>query len=225
MRRETTPAEFWDRMRSGGGRGRRRPERAPAPEPQPARMEQAPQPDWASAAPSEPRPSNGRGQGESKELSFADLMKHLTDQTTTLVQQKMRLAQAELQQKERKSGLATGMFAAGGVVPFFGVGTLIAVAVLALSTVLAAWLAALIVGGLILASVGVAALMGKSQIEQATPPARSQQIVETGKEDVDQVAEDRTEMIDSGWAADTALTDEARADAEQLREESAGTRA
>ncbi len=78
------------------------------------------------------------------------------------------------------------MLGIGGLVAFFGAATLIAALVLALATALAPWLSALIVGVVLLAVAGGAALVGKKQIEQATPPV-PQQTVETVKQDVDHV--------------------------------------
>jgi membrane protein implicated in regulation of membrane protease activity len=96
------------------------------------------------------------------------------------------LAQAELQEKGKKVGIGAGMFGIGGLVAFFGAATLIAAVVLALATVLAPWLSALIVGVVLLAVAGGAALVGKKQIEQATPLS-PEQTVETVKQDVDRV--------------------------------------
>lgn len=120
----------------------------------------------------------------SEDAPVGELVKQLTEQTKTLVKQEMRLAQVELQEKGKKFGLGAGMFGAGGLAAFFGAAVLIGALVLALSTALAAWLAALIVAVVLLAAAGAAALMGKKQIEQATPPM-PEQTVETVKEDVE----------------------------------------
>ena len=98
----------------------------------------------------------------------------------------MRLAQVELQEKGKKFGVGAGMFGAGGLVAFFGMAAVIVAIVLALATAIAAWLSALIVGVVLLAVAGAAALMGKKQIEQATP-AMPEQTIETVKEDVEHV--------------------------------------
>ena len=121
-----------------------------------------------------------------RDESIGELVKQLSTQTSTLVRQEMRLAQAELQEKGKKAGLGAGMFGASGIVAFLGAGTLIAAIVLALATALDSWLAALIVAVVLLAAAGVAALMGKKQIEQATPPA-PEQAMESVKRDVDTV--------------------------------------
>ncbi len=56
---------------------------------------------------------------------------------------------------------------------FFAAAALITATVVALSTALAAWLSALVVGLVLLAAAGAAALTGEKQIEQATPPRPS----------------------------------------------------
>ncbi len=117
---------------------------------------------------------------------IGDLVKQLSEQTSTLVRQEMRLAQAELQEKGKKAGIGAGMFGASGLVAFFGAATLIAATVLALATALDSWLSALIVGVVLLLVAGVAAVLGKQQLEQATPPA-PEQAIESIKQDVETV--------------------------------------
>ena len=127
-----------------------------------------------------------RGSNQLGDQPIGDLVKQLSEQTATLVRQEMKLAQAELQEKGKKAGIGAGMFGASGLVAFFGAACLIAAAVLALATAVDSWLAALIVGVVLLAAAGVAALMGKKQIEEATPPA-PEQAMSSMKRDVDTV--------------------------------------
>ena len=127
-----------------------------------------------------------RGSNQLEDQPIGDLVKQLSEQTATLVRQEMKLAQTELQEKGKKAGIGAGMFGAGGLVAFFGAATLIAAAVLALATAVDSWLAAVIVGVVLLLVAGVAALLGKKQIEQATPPA-PEQAVQSTKRDIDTV--------------------------------------
>jgi membrane protein implicated in regulation of membrane protease activity len=62
------------------------------------------------------------------------------------------------------------LFGGGGVLALYAVGTLIVAVVLLLAEVVAAWLAALIVGVALLAIAGVLALLGGRQVRQAVPP-------------------------------------------------------
>lgn len=133
----------------------------------------------------EPRPPAESGP---KDAPVGDLVKQLTEQIKTLVRQEMRLAQVELQEKGKKVGMGAGLFGAGGLVGFFGAATMIVALVLAIDTALPAWLAALIVGVVLLAGAGIAALLGKKQIEKATPPA-PEEAIESVKQDVATVKE------------------------------------
>jgi uncharacterized membrane protein YqjE len=153
------------------------PERAPAPTPSPV----------ATAPPPVPPPPQS-SPGQEQEPSVSDLVKQLSEQTSTLVKQEMQLAQAELKEKGKKAGMGAGLFGAGGLVGFFGAAVLIAAIVLALSTVVDAWLSALIVGVVLLLAAGVAALLGKKQVEKATPPA-PEQAIGSVKRDVQTVKE------------------------------------
>jgi uncharacterized membrane protein YqjE len=150
------------------------------------------QPSGAAPTPYRPKPNPPNAQeaagSDSEEPAVGDLLKQLTDQTKTLVKQEVRLAQVELQEKGKKLGIGAGLFGAGGLVAFFGAATLIVALVLLIATALAPWLSALIVAVLLLAAAGAAALKGKQQIEQATPPV-PEQAAETVKEDVQHVKE------------------------------------
>jgi uncharacterized membrane protein YqjE len=127
-----------------------------------------------------------RGTNQAGDQSVSDLVTQLSEQTATLVRQEMKLAQTELQEKGKKAGIGAGMFGASGLVAFFGAACLIAAAVLALATAVDSWLAAVIVGVVLLAVAGVAALLGKKQIEEATPPA-PETAMRSMKRDVDTV--------------------------------------
>ena len=98
----------------------------------------------------------------------------------------MQLATAELQEKGKRAGIGAGLFGGAGVVMLYGVGALVAAVILLLATALAAWLSALIVAVVLLAGAGIAALMGKKQVEQAVPP-QPEQAIQSTKRDVDHV--------------------------------------
>ena len=111
------------------------------------------------------------------------LVHRLSEQIPELVRSELRLAQAELTEKGKRAGLGVGMFSVAGLLAVFGVATLIATAILALDLVLPAWAAALVVAVLVLAAAGGAALVGKKEVQQATPPAPEMTIASV-KEDV-----------------------------------------
>src|SRR5918911_938457 len=113
----------------------------------------------------------------------SELLKQLSDQTTTLVRQEIELAKLEVREKGKKAGVGAGMFGGAGVFGLYAVGALTATIILALSTFLAGWLAALIVTVVYGAIAGVLALRGKSQVKEAAPPM-PEQAVDSTKEDV-----------------------------------------
>jgi uncharacterized membrane protein YqjE len=124
-----------------------------------------------------------------RDHSIGELLKQLSEETSTLVRQELALARAELEQQGKRAGKGAGMLGGAGVGGLLTLGTLTATAVALLDTAMATWVAALIVTLVWAAISGVLALQGKNQIQQATPPAP--QTVETVKEDV-QWAKTRT---------------------------------
>lgn len=104
-----------------------------------------------------------------REPSTAELLTRLTDQTRVLVKDEVALAKIELTEKAKAAGVGVGLFGTAGVLAWFGVGTLVATAVLALDLALPAWLAALVVALVVFAAAGAAALLGKSKVQQAAP--------------------------------------------------------
>lgn len=127
-------------------------------------------------------------QQNTNDQPVGELVKQLSEQMSTLVRAELQLAQIELQDKGKRAGIAGGLFGGAGAIALYGLGLLIAAVVLLLATALDAWLAALIVGVVLLAIAGIAGLMGKKQAEQAVPPAPEQAIQST-KRDVNAVKE------------------------------------
>src|SRR6266567_3523329 len=114
----------------------------------------------------------------SQEPSAAELVKQLSEQVSVLVRDELKLAQLEMTRKGKQAGIGFGVLGGSGVVAWYGLGCLIACVIIAISGVLAAWLAALIVGAALLAVAGVAALIGKQRISKATPPLPEQAVAE-----------------------------------------------
>ena len=106
--------------------------------------------------------------------SVGALVHDLSQQSTQLVREEIALAKAELQEKGKHAGLGIGLFSGAGLLAFYGGAALIATAVLALALVMPAWLAALVVTVAIFAAAGIAALVGKKQVQRATPPKPEQ---------------------------------------------------
>jgi uncharacterized membrane protein YqjE len=116
-----------------------------------------------------------------RDQSIGELLKQLSEQTSTLVRQELELARAELTQQGKKAGTGLGLFGGAGLLGLGAFGALTATLILLLDTFMKAWLAALIVTVVYAAIAAVLALRGKTEIKQATPPVP--QTIETVKED------------------------------------------
>jgi uncharacterized membrane protein YqjE len=119
---------------------------------------------------------------DARDRGFGELVKDLAGQTSTLVRQEIRLAQAEVTERGKFAGRGAGMLGGAAVAALLGLGALTALIVIALDSAIALWLAALIVTVLWLALAAVLAAAGKKALQATTPPAP--QTVETVKEDI-----------------------------------------
>lgn len=123
--------------------------------------------------------------------SLGALVHRLSEQIPELVRSEMRLAQAELSQKGRRAGVGMGMFSAAGLLAFFGAASLVTAAIAALALVLPVWASALVVAGVLLLVAGIAALLGRRKVQEATP-ARPERAMEGVRRDVAVMKGDRT---------------------------------
>ena len=121
-------------------------------------------------------------QDDPRDRGIGELVKDLAGQTSTLVRQEIKLAQAEVTEKGKVAGRGAGMLAGAGAAALLMLGTLTAVLVVALDSGLPLWLAALIVTLLWGVVAAVLAQSGRTALRAATPPAP--QTVETVKEDI-----------------------------------------
>ena len=112
-----------------------------------------------------------------------ELMRELSEQTSTLIRQELELARLELSEKGKRAGIGAGMLGGSGIVALYAVGALTACLVLALATAMTGWLAALIVAAAYGAVAAGLAVFGKSQVQRAVPPI-PEQASESVKEDV-----------------------------------------
>ncbi|MDQ1537677.1 MAG: hypothetical protein QOE58_2070 [Actinomycetota bacterium] len=104
------------------------------------------------------------------EPSLGELVGQMSEQTSRLIQDEFRLAMAEMNAKRKKAGLGAVLFGSSGIIALYGVAALVAAAILALAGPLQDWAAALIVGAALLIVAGIAALIGKREVSEATPP-------------------------------------------------------
>ena len=123
-----------------------------------------------------------------RDPSTRELVQDLSRQTSTLIRQEMRLAQVELAEKGRHAGKGAGMFGGAGLVALYGVGALIAAAVLGLATVIEPWIAAAAIGVALLLIAGILALTGKKELDEMGPP-KPEQTIDSVQRDVQTVKE------------------------------------
>jgi uncharacterized membrane protein YqjE len=115
--------------------------------------------------------------------SVGELLRQLSQETTTLVKQEIDLAKAEMSEKGKQAGAGVGMFGGAGVSGLLALIFLSLAVVAAIDTATHAWVAALIVGGLWAAAAAVLAIQGRQKVQRAAPPA-PEQAIESAKEDV-----------------------------------------
>jgi Flp pilus assembly protein TadB len=100
-----------------------------------------------------------------EERTISQLFSELSKETTDLVRQEVQLAKAETSEKISQAGKGIGMLAAGALVAFCGLLVLVAMLVIVLNGFMQTWLAALIVGALVII-IGMALLQkGRNELK------------------------------------------------------------
>jgi MFS family permease len=136
----------------------------------------------------EPKAMAQPGRAAAADQSAGELVRDLSEQVSRLIRDELKLAEHEMTVKAKRFGRGAGMFGGSGIFAFYGLGCLLAAAIIALALVIPGWAAALLVGVVLLAVAGLVALMGKAQLGRATPavPART---VASVKADVEEIKE------------------------------------
>jgi uncharacterized membrane protein YqjE len=110
------------------------------------------------------------------DLSIGELVSQVSEQTSRLIRDELKLAQLEMTEKGKRAGIGAGLFGGAGLFAVYGLGALVAAAILALAGPLSPWLAAIIVAVALFAVAGIAALVGKREVAQATPPVPTEAV-------------------------------------------------
>lgn len=105
-----------------------------------------------------------------RDKPIAELLSDLSEELRRLARAEVKLAMTEAKRKAKRAGVGAGSFGAAAMFAFIGVCVLVTTAILALSLVWPAWLAALVVGGAVLLIAAVAAAVGRSSMKRALPP-------------------------------------------------------
>jgi hypothetical protein len=126
------------------------------------------------------------GDGRQEDLRgqpVGELVKQLSEQTSTLVRQEIELAKSELSERGKAAGKGAGLLGGAGIVGLLAAGALTAFLILLLAEAMDAWLAALIVAVVYAGGAALLALNGRERVREGMPPA-PEQTVESVKEDV-----------------------------------------
>jgi uncharacterized membrane protein YqjE len=123
-------------------------------------------------------------QRELRQRPTGELLRELSEQTTTLVRREIDLAKAELGEKGKKAGAGAGMFGGAGLFGLFAFAALTTCIIVALDSAMPLWLAAVIPAVVYAAVAAVLALRGRDKVREAGPPV-PKQATESVKEDLE----------------------------------------
>ncbi|HLJ09048.1 MAG TPA: phage holin family protein [Acidimicrobiia bacterium] len=105
-----------------------------------------------------------------RDVSVAELIHRMSDQSTTLLRQEMRLIQAEMEEKAQQAKAGAGLLTAAGVAGLGAFGAFVAGLILAIGQGLAMWLSAFIVAAGLVLVAAVIGLSGKEKVASVVPP-------------------------------------------------------
>lgn len=99
-----------------------------------------------------------------------ELTKDLVAQLRRLVASELALFKSEMTAKAKAAGIGAGLLVAALIFVFFALCALVTTAVLAFALIVPAWLAALIVAGILLVLGLILALIGRASLKRGVPP-------------------------------------------------------
>lgn len=114
--------------------------------------------------------------------SFVGIVQDVVSNVEDIVTSEVRLVRAEITAKAKKAVVASRVLAAGGLLAFYGVGFLLLAAVYALTLIIPAWGAALVVFGAVTAIAGALILAGWKRLKQVH--AKPEAAIQSAKENV-----------------------------------------
>jgi uncharacterized membrane protein YqjE len=134
-------------------------------------------------ASAEPQPAAQDSAAELRELSTAELLRRLAQETGQLVRGELELARAETRERLGALSRAGAAFAAAAVAALLALGALTAAVIVALDGAMTLWLAALI-PALVWATVAaIAAATGRTRMKETGTPV-PQDTINDMKEDL-----------------------------------------
>lgn len=118
-----------------------------------------------------------------RDKSLGSLIGRLPELISRLIRGEIQHAKDEISTKLKAAGVGVGMLVGAAILGIIFLQILLAAAIIALSIVLPAWAAALIVGGVVLIIVIVLALLGIKALKTGVPPVPTN-TVESVKSDI-----------------------------------------
>jgi MFS family permease len=115
--------------------------------------------------------------------SVFQLVGELPALVSTLIRDEIEQLKREAVTRLKSAGIGIGLFAGAAVFLYFAVFPLLAAAVLGIATALPAWLAALIVGVVLVIIAVILALIGLNRVKKGVPPV-PKEAVDSVKDDV-----------------------------------------
>lgn len=130
--------------------------------------------------------SNGRTSAaplmeEGSSRGIGDVLKDIGEGIQEIIRSEIRLAKVEIADSARRLKSSAIQFSIGGVLGIFAIGFLLLAALLGLEYVMPAWLAALILGVVLLIGASLGISRGRERLKDVHPVAKT---VETVKEDL-----------------------------------------
>ena len=117
---------------------------------------------------------------DSGERSIQDVLRDIGGNIQEIVRSEVRLAKIELGETVRSAKSSLVAFSSGGVLGIYAIGFIALAAMFALEIVLPAWLAALIIGVLLLIGAVIGIGKGRQEFKTIRPPEKT---IQTVKED------------------------------------------
>ena len=122
-------------------------------------------------------------QRELPKRSLFKLVGDLPGLLVDLLRSELENLKIEITGKIKHAGVGAGLLVGAGAFLFFALAVFTAAAILGLATVLPAWAAALIVGGVLLLITVILVLIGIAQLKRGVPPT-PEHTIESIKKDV-----------------------------------------
>ena len=108
----------------------------------------------------------------------SDVLQDIVGNIQQIIRSEVVLAKVEVKEKAQKASKPAAALAVGAILGLFGVGFLLLAAVYGLSLVIAPWLAALIVGGVLAIAGGILVAKSRTALKQIDPvPTKTVQAV------------------------------------------------